>query len=169
MGWFPQCQQGAGEGVALSGGCSARSDGGGGQLPPAWGCPYSRSASQSSVSPPASILISLAAWPLRVGIPAAAGRLRLGEGLIFPGFDVLIPQRSCSLRLRSAAASPLRFPHLPLCCHVRLRPWLDEETRRRLTSPSRFRGALTAAGACGAGAAALGFGCLPQPLVSLNA
>lgn len=102
-----------------------------------------------------------------------SGRLRLEEGLIFPGFDVLIPQRSCLLRLRSAAAWRLRFPHLPLCCHICLHPWLDEETCCRLTSPSRFGGALTAllgtTGACGAGAAALSLSCLPQSLVSLNA
>lgn len=102
-----------------------------------------------------------------------SGRLRLEEGLIFPGFDVLIPQRNCLLRLRSAAASRLRFLHLPLRCHICLRPWLDEETCCRLTSPSQLRGALTAplgtAGACGAGAAALRLGCLPQSLASLNA
>jgi len=118
-------------------------------------------------------LLRLAAWPLRTGIPALGSRLRLEEGLVFPGFDVLIPQRSCSLCLRSAAASELRFPQLPLCCHVRLRPWSDNETCRRLTSPSWLRGALTvllgAAGARGAGAAALGLGCPPRSLTSLNA
>lgn len=74
----------------------------------------------------ACVLLHLSAWPLRLGMPESGSRLE--GGLIFPGFDVLIPQRSCLFRLRSAAASRLRFPHLLLRCQVRLRPWLSEET-----------------------------------------
>lgn len=74
----------------------------------------------------ARVLLHLSAWPLCLGMPESGSRFE--GGLIFPGFDVLIPLRSCLFRLRSAAASQLRFPHLPLRCQVRLRPRLGEET-----------------------------------------
>lgn len=145
--WGGQGREAAEEGVAVAGGYSVRSEHGVAFAP-------SRSGLHSLC-----VLLRLAAWPLCLGMPVAGSRLE--GGLIFPGFDVLIPQRSCSLRLRSAAASQLRFPHLPLRCQVRLRPRLGEETCPSLNLTVWVqRSPDGAAGARGAGAAALSLGCL---------
>lgn len=81
--------------------CSARSEGGHGHLPPAWGCPCSQSGLHSSLLPclhlPLPCCLAFVCWD-------PSSRLRLEEGLIFLGFDVLIPQRSCLLLLHCSAS-----------------------------------------------------------------